>query len=127
MVKSKQIRWYQRDLPRPLVVVVVALALAALLLAISPWRSQLRPDRAGWVHLEWKFVAGPHGAAVFSAHLKRRSEEVTLQLVSFRPKEFDLVVLDNGPSRATPRFGDLRRAMQSRGCIAGVNGGLRMG
>lgn len=51
-------------------------------------------------------------------------KEVRCSAISFQDYEFELLVIDNGPSRAKTTFHKLGEAMQHLECSAGTNGGF---
>jgi uncharacterized protein YigE (DUF2233 family) len=67
---------------------------------------------------------GPDGIGYFSPTVKRGGESVEIALARFRESDFELLVIDNGSSRAKSLFKNLGDAMQQSRCEAGTNGGF---
>ncbi len=55
---------------------------------------------------------------------KGSGRKVTLYLCAFSTNDYTLKVVDQGSSQSSPRYRNLREAMEKNGCTAGVNGGF---
>lgn len=78
---------------------------------------------------KWRLTSLSHATAVdgltfLRLSLARGSANFQCSLVRFHESDFELIVIDNGPSRASPRYRNLQEAMQQSGCVAGSNGGF---
>jgi len=64
------------------------------------------------------------GISFVKTSLHRGSARIECSMILFGESEVEVVVIDNGLSRAQPRFANLSEAMRKSGCFGGSNGGF---
>jgi hypothetical protein len=61
---------------------------------------------------------------VFRPAYRRGTEPVACWVARFREADFELVVIDNGPTRSAVQFRGLPDRLSQHGCVLGTNGGF---
>lgn len=111
---------------RKIIIATAGIAFVAVaILSIAPFQAAARR----LINPEWRATSPQQtstvdGLTFTKLSLRRGSQSAECSFARFNATDFELVVLDNGPDRASPRFRDLADAMTKFRCAAGTNGGF---